>query len=545
GVVLDSGADDQAFDRFWMILEVSEEGDNTVLTLQNPSRVDPADSGVTAPDATSEYAITSLSVTFFADEAEQVDALFVYDQDSVADDVGEMTSEEMDFGDGPVIKGRITGLGMGPAAEIGGTLQPEGITYGDLEMVQVNLGSGNDTLTVDYVSVWTDHSTQRSEPFYTLTMVDTGEGDDTVTVSSTGHAAGAFAVTTRAGEDRVYGEGSTAPLTVFGGEGNDRIYGGAGDDVLFGDTGRADYVDGEGNIVTRLGHGWAQNPVNPPVSSFSEDGLTLTDDEIGTSFEAFPTTYGGLTGLSVQLISGDGSVQYRRIVENTADSITVDSPWELEADGTYFYRVSMLPEDQTDGVVRGPRIAWSIDETVGGADTISGSGGADIIVGGVGGDTIEGGHGDNLISGDNARFDFAPVSGGDGATLVFLAQTTAPSVGASDTILSGSGKDLVLGGAGGDTIAAGDGGNIVFGDEGLIDYGLDGNLRDIDLIESLSTTSSGGVDIITTGTGSDLIIGGRFGDTIAAGGGNNLVIGDSGKITAASANAPQLSGIPM
>ena len=68
---------------------------------------------------------------------------------------------------------------------------------------------------------------------------------------------------------------------------------------------------------------------------------------------------------------------------------------------------------------------------------------------------------------------------------------------------------------------------------------------DIDLIESLSTTRSGGVDTITTLGGNDIVIGGRFGDTINAGDGDNLVIGDSGRITAASAGAPQFSGVPM
>jgi Ca2+-binding RTX toxin-like protein len=67
----------------------------------------------------------------------------------------------------------------------------------------------------------------------------------------------------------------------------------------------------------------------------------------------------------------------------------------------------------------------------------------------------------------------------------------------------------------------------------------------MDRIESLSTTAAGGVDTITSGGGQDIIIGGRFGDTITAGDGDNLVVGDSGRITAAGANAPQLSGIPM
>ena len=63
------------------------------------------------------------------------------------------------------------------------------------------------------------------------------------------------------------------------------------------------------------------------------------------------------------------------------------------------------------------------------------------------------------------------------------------------------------------------------------------------MIESLSTTTGGGADAITTLGGDDIILGGRAGDGINAGAGDNLIIGDSGRISAASANTPhQLTG---
>ena len=104
-------------------------------------------------------------------------------------------------------------------------------------------------------------------------------------------------------------------------------------------------------------------------------------------------------------------------------------------------------------------------------------------------------------------------------------------------------------------IHAGAGNNIVLGDDGKIDYvrqerdgtvpGADTEASDIDLIESLSTTAAGGVDNITTNGDNDIVIGGRFGDTVNAGDGQNIVLGDSGRITAAGMNAPQLTGVPM
>ena len=108
-----------------------------------------------------------------------------------------------------------------------------------------------------------------------------------------------------------------------------------------------------------------------------------------------------------------------------------------------------------------------------------------------------------------------------------------------------------------DAIIVSGGNNIVLGDDGQIDYvlvergattgvqGADTDAADIDLIESLSTTSAGGVDNITANGGNDIILGGRHGDTINAGDGSNLVIGDSGRITAANTGVAQFADVPM
>ena len=101
----------------------------------------------------------------------------------------------------------------------------------------------------------------------------------------------------------------------------------------------------------------------------------------------------------------------------------------------------------------------------------------------------------------------------------------------------------------------GEGDNIVLGDDGAIDYvreerdgdvpGADTDASDIDLILSLSTTDGGGADDIDSGSGDDIIIGGRFGDIIDAGDGDNLVFGDSGEITAAQADTTRRGSQPL
>jgi len=70
--------------------------------------------------------------------------------------------------------GRITGFGMGPNILFNGRPQGGGITYGDIEVVQAELGLGDDTVRVDYTTNAEDHATQRTGDFYTLTILNTG-----------------------------------------------------------------------------------------------------------------------------------------------------------------------------------------------------------------------------------------------------------------------------------------------------------------------------------------------------------------------------------
>ena len=128
-----------------------------------------------------------------------------------------------------------------------------------------------------------------------------------------------------------------------------------------------------------------------------------------------------------------------------------------------------------------------------------------------------------------------------------LIESEAFNDGGADTIRSGGGDDIVLGGDGGDQIEAGRGSNVVLGDNGRIDFtraertglgtkGADLDAEDIDLIESLSLTEGGGRDTITTLDGDDVVLGGRFADTIRDSGGRNIVLGDSGQITASDSH---------
>ncbi len=112
-------------------------------------------------------------------ESEQVDILNVFNADSPADDNGTLTEST------------VTGLGMGGGAVVGGRAFDGGITYGNLEVVNILLGTGNDHFTVE--------STHRGLTFITTqigadvvdvktimghTIIQTGDGVDVINLRS-------------------------------------------------------------------------------------------------------------------------------------------------------------------------------------------------------------------------------------------------------------------------------------------------------------------------------------------------------------------------
>ena len=213
---------------------------------------------------------------------------------------------------------------------------------------------------------------------------------------------------------------------------------------------------------------------------------------------------------------------------------------------------------------------WSTDTDLGGNDLIRTGEGDDVVVAGVGNDTVDAGNGLNVVIGDSGRITSAVQdTARRGALPMTLGrvETVDPTLGGSDTILTGSGSDIVLGGAAGDTIstdtnAAVDATDIVLGDHGYLDFVADLDATDIDAIVS-TDVDLGGNDVICTGTGSvsanmaascggslpgdgaDVVFGGAGDDTVFAGTGHNIVLGDNGSLTAYDAVTARWGTLPM
>ncbi|MEA3511137.1 MAG: hypothetical protein U9R51_06850, partial [Actinomycetota bacterium] len=94
------------------------------------------------------------SPSFDAIEDRQVDTLIVHNEDSISDDIGNLTAT------------RLTGLGMAGDQFAGGRPLPGGITYEAFEVLEIYLGSGADAFTVESTHVGT-------------TLIDGGNGADT------------------------------------------------------------------------------------------------------------------------------------------------------------------------------------------------------------------------------------------------------------------------------------------------------------------------------------------------------------------------------
>ncbi len=401
-------------------------------------------------------------------------------------------------------------------------------------------------------------------------------------------------------ETIAFGDGGVDIITtlfgrdiVFGGHEGDVINAGDGANIVVGDDGLIDYVRGERSAVGTPGADLDASDIDliQSTSTIAAGGVDVIDTGVDDDI-----VLGGRFGDTLRvgegrnLVFGDsgqitaanaGAPQYAGHVvtfglletiepsDGGADMITSGSGTDIalggqdgdtidagEGDNLVVGDDGFVDFTRADRSLGGDADASDIDliESTsttlnGGVDIIDTGAGNDLVIGGRLGDTIRSGAGDNVVIGDSGRIvsavaDLPRLT--DHLFTLGLVETTAFDDGGIDTITTLGGRDVVLGGDEGDTIDAGEGANVVLGDDGSVNYDLDGNPADIDEITSLSTTLGGGADVIDTGSGSDVVIGGRFADDIEARAGDNLVIGDSGRIVSAVSDAlQQLSGLPM
>jgi Ca2+-binding RTX toxin-like protein len=289
----------------------------------------------------------------------------------------------------------------------------------------------------------------------------------------------------------------------------DTIMVGTGDDVVIGGT-AADYIRaiGGSNLIVGDNARIQSDMYGRLQSVATKDPLISGTDQI-LSGAGNDIILGGSAGDSISDSGG------RNIVVGDNAIATFDTARQL-------------------------RTVTSTDPTSGGVDRITMNGGDDIVLAGSAGDIVNAGDGNNIVLGDHGTLTLDNL--GRPMTLT----TTNSSIGGNDLLSSGSGQDIVLAGFGNDSVSVAGGNNIVVGDNGQVTWLAGGVLQKVNTLDA----AIGGVDNITTGAGEDIIIGGTAADTIAAAGGNNIVIGDSGcaifnsarKVTSLTSTDPGVGG---
>jgi Ca2+-binding RTX toxin-like protein len=488
-------------------------------------------------------------------ESQQVDVLNIYDDSSQADGTFTLTPTNLS---GPGLPGALPPRGavFGEPSSV-----PAGISFGQvtftrdpvtgrvtgiatdatrstIEVLNILLGSGNDTMRIDgtLLAAPEDDGNPATTPnppavHGTLTVVHGG--------GNTRLGSGAM------GGDTIIitgGAGPGSPLVVYGDTSQDgRWYSGDPATVAGGDFGAKpfDAFPGVADEDERFNF-----PLGNPFDDAGNDVIDARALFAGVASGSLPsvgfvayggagddTMYGSQAGDFLAGGSGNDTIHGQRGI----DQIYGDSGINVD----HILRELYIPTTNTSA-------APNADGLVAGRDAIQGDGPGSAA--GTDGDFAD------VIFGDHGRVDQDVLSAAVGGTSggyvrpaakpqriqttqrIDRVQTVEPLNGADDVIAGNQGDDRILGGNGADTINGQQGADIIFGDHGAIEYRLDRTRNDdsqrldVDLITTLDPTL-GAADVITGDEGKDIILGGTGGDSIRGNGADDWILGDFGSIS--------------
>lgn len=465
-------------------------------------------------------------ITVVIDETQQTDRVFLHNDTSVAVDAGFMSNIVDANG---ISRTLINGLGMGtgtltfnegtPDAPIYKTYD-RGVSFQQIEVTEVLLGQGDDSFTVDGSNATADGVTAQA-----ITLVHGGGGSDRITINDVtadtlfvvygdtdtdgarynweggavnGNALSFDAVNGGVGYDPNdfadiidASNVQNAGLTIYGGVGDDTITGSQRGDHIAGGSGN-DRIDGQGGDDHIYGDAGFR------VEVLSRELIVDNTVDMTPEFDSADTRAPGADSIE----GGAG-----------ADIIL--------ADYGYIYQLAGTLRMATTGSVS--RVE-SRTFDFGGNDTVSGDAGADIVIGGKGNDRIDVGADANIAFGDHGYVDF------DGAYAVEIGGLSV-TIGGDDFVFGGSDADILMGGAGEDRVTGGDGTNIIIGDYAQI-TGTAGVTPTAGLPMAVATilgtdVAAGDDDVLTGGSGYDIVMGGYGSDRIQTdGNGSSSDLGD-------------------
>jgi acrosin len=372
-------------------------------------------------------------------------------------------------------------------------LAPAAINYTNLSALTVDGGTGGNSFTVTGTS--------------TPTTLNSGAGDDTVTVKATA---------------------SAGPLTIDGDNGHDT--------VTISNSGTAQNI--LGTVTVQSTNGVIDLAVSDSSDSVGRNVVVANTGITGLSPAAIHYVVAQLNSLSVQLGSGNDVVDVSGISNFTHATLSGGGGTnELVSTNDMNFKLSNASLARSTGAIVDVQLALTSFQqaslTGGNSDNLIDASlfsGAVTLVGGAGNDTLLAGSGS------------ASLDGGAG----------------NDSLVGGSGQDTLSGGPGVNTLNGGGGTNEVV-ESGDLNFTLTNslltgatptggraitdNLSNIQRANLTDTNTSGigrtlnagaftlGNVTLTGGAGNDTIIGGSGNDSLSGGPGNDLIVGGFGNDT--------------
>jgi Ca2+-binding RTX toxin-like protein len=294
------------------------------------------------------------------------------------DDTGDTESDS-----GALTATAILGLGM-----------TGGIGYLDFETLVISLGSGGNHFAIT--------GTMRRDDAATMTIVNTGAGDDVVTVSLDAATDGPLVVNLQEGDNSLDASGSSLDLVISGGGGSDAIAGGSGADNISGGGGDDVLVGGLGNdaLYGEDGNDILIGDVGEVVGGHVL--LTHVASLVGALALNGPEAPGADQAVLDALFDADLMLLAGRYLPDGSKALNADGSWdsralllELVADGD-----DTLAGGEGDDALFGQR----------GNDSLTGGNGDDLLSGGAGDDELAGGEGNDTLVGDDVHLDSATAT---------------------------------------------------------------------------------------------------------------------------------------
>ena len=368
-----------------------------------------------------------------------------------------------------------------------------GSGFGRLDVINVDLGDQNDTLSIS--------------------VADNQLFNDTLALFFNGGF----------GNDQIDASASTRAVRILGGAGNDQIIGGSGNDTILGDN--TDQDAGQDSLFGGAGNDFISGSSGPDTINGGAGNDTILGGE------GFDTIDGG-TGIDTNSFRDIGTSVNAEVTGDGSGNVTHGTIQET------FVNIEGLEASNNGDTL-------TISGDTGG--TLTGGSGDDILTGGSGDDTLIGNDGDDILRGGP----------GDDIAFGGLGNDSLNGGENNDQLFGGAGNDFFVGITGVDSIDGGSGNDTnsfqgigtgvtaVIQDDGsgTVSYGnvnetftdieqLVGTEFDDDLSVDGSRPTSlfglGGDDLLTGGTGNDTLVGNQGNDTLRGGAGNDTAFGSEG-----------------